>query len=509
MAETRVDSVVIGAGPNGLSAAITLAEAGRSVLVCEASDLPGGGVATRELTRPGFRHDVFSAVYPAGVASPVFERMPLAEHGLEWVQPPIAMAHPLPDGSAGALYPELERTVEQFEGFAPGDGRAWARFAGPYLDNFDAVRKTMVGGFPPIAGGLRLLAAFKLAGTLEFARLLLLPASALAEELFTSRQAQAWLYGSVQHGDVPPTEAGSGIAGFYLNMLGHAVGWPSPRGGADGLTNALVSYLGSLGGEIRTGSRVEQVLTRNGRVSGVGIAGGERVHAPLVVADVTPPQLLQLARPALPTAYTDKLARFRFGPATVKVDWALSAPVPWTASEARQAGTVHVGGDANEVSLAVAQVRAGTVPERPFVLFGQQSLADPTRAPEGCHTAWAYTRVPDGVDWSTQASGHVERMQAQIERFAPGFGEVILDRHVLSPQGLQDRNASLRGGDVGHGSYALDQLVFRPVPGLSPYRTPLRGLYLGSASAFPGGAVHGVPGWAAARQALWESRLRR
>lgn len=508
MAVERADAVVVGAGPNGLAAAIRLARAGRDVLVLEAADGPGGAVRTAELTLPGFRHDVFSSVYPAGAASPVFEQMPLADHGLEWVQPAVAMAHPLDDGRAGALHMDIERTAAGLEEIAPGDGRRWQAFVQPYLDHVGALRRTVLGGFPPIPGGLRLLAGLGLGGVLDFAQLLLMPATALVRNLFESDHARAWLHGSVLHGDVPPYEAGSAITGFYLNVLGHAVGWPSPRGGAQGLTDALVGFLSSLGGRLRVCSRVERVVTVSGRLAGVEIAGGDRVRTDVVVADVTPRGLLGLAGDVLPGDYRRRMARFRYGPETIKIDWALDDPVPWTAPQARQAGTVHVGGGADDLLHAVGAVHSGRVPEKPFLLFGQQTLADPSRAPAGKHTAWAYTRVPPGVDWSVETDAHVERMEAQVERFAPGFSERVLARHVLRPSAMQDRDENLIGGDVGGGSYALDQLVFRPVPSLTPYRTPIRGLYIGSASAFPGGAVHGAPGWAAAGTALLESRLR-
>lgn len=508
MTGRRYDAVVVGSGPNGLAAAVTLARHGRSVLVCEAAARPGGGVVTEELTLPGFRHDVFSSVFPAAAASPVFAGMPLDRHGLRWVHPPVAMAHPLDDGGAGALFRSVGETADHLDRLHPGDGKAWAAFAAPYVDRFSALRPTLMGGFPPVSGGARLVASLGIGGALEFARLVLLPAQGLAAELFTGDHAAAWLYGSVLHGDVAPDESGSAITGAYLNLLGHAVGWPSPEGGAAGLSGALLGYLDELGGEVRTGARVERVITARGRAAGVAVAGGEAIRAGVVVADVTPPGLLAIAGSDLPAGYRERLARFRFGPHTVKVDWALSAPVPWAAPEARRAGTVHVGGTATDIHRAMSQVRLGELPDRPFLLLGQQSLADPTRAPDGQHTAWAYTRVPAGIDWATERDRHVERMEEQVERFAPGFRDTVLARHTLTPDEMEARNANLVGGDVGAGSYALDQLVFRPVPSLSPYRTPIRGLYIGSASAFPGGAVHGVPGRAAARTALVESRLR-
>jgi phytoene dehydrogenase-like protein len=502
------EAVVIGSGPNGLAAAITLAEGGRVVTVLEAAGHIGGAVGTEELTLPGFRHDTWSAVYPAAVASPVFARWPLERHGLRWVHPRYCYAHVLPDGQAVVLARDVGETAASLDAQHAGDGAAWQEFVAPYLEHFGAWQETMLSGFPPIAGSLKLFAALKLGGTLEWARLLLMPAHALGHELFGADGARAWLYGSAMHGDVPPLGAGSAIAATHLNVMGHAVGWPSPEGGADRLAAALAGYLASLGGVTRTGARVTRVLVERGRTAGVELEDGERVPAGLVVADVTPRGLLAIAGDALEGRYARKLGRFRWGPATLKVDWALSGPVPWTAPAAREAGTVHVAGTEQELLDALAPAGAGLA-EHPFLLFGQQSVADPSRAPQGQHTAWAYTHGPQEADWEHETEAHVERVEAQVERFAPGFRDLIVGRHVLSPADLQRRNANLHGGDVGAGSYALDQTIFRPVPSLSPYRTPLRGLYIGSASTFPGGAVHGVPGHAAARVALLEQRVRR
>ena len=462
------DAVVIGSGPNGLAAAIRLAEAGRDVLVLEAAPAYGGAVRTEELTLPGFKHDTFSSVYPAGAASPVWARMPLGEYGLEWVQPGAASAQVLPDGRAAVLYRDLARTAYSLEALHPGDGEAWARFTRPFLEHFDALRDTMLSGFPPLGGPLRLTAQSPRT-TFELTRLLTGSAVGLGKRLFASEGARTWLYSAAAHGDAPADAAGSGIAAFYLNLLGHAVGWPSPRGGASGLSDALVAYLRSLGGAIRMGTPVERIEIAGGRVTGVW-AAGEAFTAPIVIATVMPQSLLELA--SLNGWYRKALTRFRVGPNTTKLDWALDGPIPWLAPAAREAGTVHVGDRASG-----------------FILVGQQSVADPSRAPEGKHTAWAYTHA--GLD-----------MEAEIERFAPGFRDLILARHELRPADFEARNANLIGGDVGGGSYTLRQVVFRPVPKLSPYTTPVRGLYLGGASTFPGGAVHGVPGDAAARAAL-------
>jgi phytoene dehydrogenase-like protein len=500
------EAVVIGSGPNGLAAAITLAEAGRDVTVLEANAKPGGAIATEELTLPGFHHDTFSAVYPAAAASPVFARWPLERHGLRWIHPRRCYAHPLPDGRAAALSRDVDETAASLDALAPGDGEAWRAFATPYVRRFDAWRATLMGGFPPAAGAARLVAGLRLRGTLEWARLLLAPAQGLAEELFSAGGSRAWLYGAAMHGDVPPHGAGSAIAAAHLNVMGHAVGWPSPAGGAAALADALVGHLESLGGRIVTGARATAIRSERGRVTGVEVNGGDPVGGALVVADVTPHALVALTGGALPARYAGQLRRYRYGPSTAKVDWALSGPIPWTAPLAREAGTVHVGGDAEETLAALAPA-GGRLAERPFLLVGQQSLADPSRAPAGKHTAWAYTHGPHGADWD--AGIVVERIEAQIERFAPGFRDRILARHVLTPADLERRDANLVHGDVGAGSYGLDQLMFRPVPRLSPYRTPIRGLYLGSASTFPGGSVHGAPGHAAARTALAEARVRR
>jgi phytoene dehydrogenase-like protein len=499
-----VDAVVIGSGPNGLAAAIALAEAGRSVVVLEASDRAGGAVRTEELTLPGFHHDVFSSVYPAGAASPVFARMPLAEHGLEWVHPESCYATPLPDGRpAPVLYRDMAATVASLEAGRAGDGESWAAFATPFLDSWDALRATMLAGFPPVGGSLKLLTSMGPLGTLGFARLLAESSVGLTRRLFAGGDARAWLHGAAMHGDTPPARAGSAIAAAYLNLMGHAVGWPSPRGGAGYLAGALVGYLESLGGEVRTGARVESVTSAGGRVTGVTIAGGEWVGTDLVIADVMPDALARLGGDALSRWYRELIKRYVYGPATLKLDWALDGPIPWSDPGVRGAGTVHVGGGEGELLDTIAASGRG-LPERPFLLLGQQTVADPTRAPEGKHTAWAYTHGPhDLAVWDEVATARqVERVEAQVERYAPGFRDRVLARHVLSPSDLQARNANLVAGDVGGGSYVLRQVVFRPVPTLSPYRTPLKGLFLGSAAAFPGGAVHGVPGDAAARAAL-------
>ncbi len=494
------DAVVIGAGPNGLAAAIRLAEAGRSVVLCEAADAPGGAVKSAALTEPGFVHDVFSSVYPAGIASPVFERMPLERFGLEWVHPEACAASPLPGGRAAVLFRSLEDTAASLNALHPGDGDAWVDFAQPFVDGWQEVRDTMLAGFPPVAGPLKLLGRRGPVRLLQFARLLPESSASLGRRLFGGTEARAWLHAAAMHGDAPPTAPGSAIAGFYLNMLGHAVGWPSPKGGAGRLTDALVAYFEELGGELRLSAPVTAIETIGDQVSAVVIAGEERIPARTVVADVMPHALIDLTGGALRGVYRSMLKRYRYGGSTLKVDWALDGPIPWENEDVRRAGTIHVAGDEAELLDAVTTSHS-RLPERPFLLGGQQTVADPSRAPEGKHTAWAYTHGPPlarDLDWDA----HVERVEAQIERFAPGFRDRIIARHVLDPRALEALNANLVAGDVGGGSYALRQVVFRPVPKLTPYATPINGLFLGSAATFPGGAVHGVPGDAAARAAL-------
>jgi phytoene dehydrogenase-like protein len=501
-----MDDIVIGSGPNGLAAAIRLAEAGRSVLVLEAADRPGGAVQTEELTLPGFHHDTFSAVHPAAAASPVFARMPLEDHGLRWVHPEACFAHPLPGGRAVLLYRDLAGTAMSLDRQSPGDGERWTTFVEPWLRAYPAVRDTMLAGYPPVAGPLKLLRARGPSGPLGFAAIVPQSARSLARQLFSGSDSCAWLYGAATHNDVPPHRAGSAVAAFYLNLLGHAVGWPSAAGGAGRLTDALTGYLRTLGGTIRTGARVVGIQVTGGRVWGVRLADGERLAARTVIADVMPHALVAMVDDTLPAAYRALVRKYVYGPATLKVDWALDGPIPWSAPEVGRAGTIHLGGDEATLLQSVEQARH-ELPERPYLLVGQQSLADPLRAPPGKHTAWAYTHGPrEAIDWAAQTARHVERMEEQVERFAPGFRDRILARHVLGPDDMEARNANLVGGDVGGGSYRLRQTVFRPMPKLSPYKTPVKGLFLGSAAAFPGGAVHGVPGDAAARVALRHNR---
>ena len=502
------DAVVVGAGPNGLAVAIRLAEADLSVLILEAEARIGGAVKTDELTLPGFLHDTYSSVYPAAAASPVFARMPLEKHGLRFVHPQVAMSHVLDEGRGASLYKDLDRTADSLDGLHNGDGASWKNFISPYIENWDVLKKAMMEGFPPVWGGLRASLRLGYEGSLETGRVVLQPAEAMADELFSGDGAKAWLYGTALHGDVAPGAAGSAVFGFYLNLLGHVAGWPVAEGGSGKLSGALAKYFESLGGEIRTSSPVERILSSNGRVTGV-VVNGEEFRTSIAVCDVTPHGLLRISSDLLPDSYKKKMVRFRYGPGSLKIDHALSGPIPWEYEAAQGAGTLHIGGGTQELKENISREQVGYLPEKPFMLAAQPSVADSSRAPEGRHTFWAYTHVPPGIEWKDRTEEHVGRMEDQIERFAPGFRDLILERHVITPPELENQNRNLIGGDVNAGSQAPDQLFFRPIPSLSPYRTPVRGLYIGSASTFPGGAVHGVPGDAAARSALMDLRLRR
>lgn len=502
------DAVVVGSGPNGLSAAITLAAAGRSVLVLEAADRPGGAVISDDLTLPGFHHDTWSAVYPAAVASPVFERMPLDAHGLRWIHPELCYAHPLTDGRAGVLSRDLEVTVDSLERLHPGDGLRWREFAQPFLDNIEALRHTMLAGFPPVRGPLRLLGGLGPLGMLEFVRLVLMPAAALGQELFRAPGSRAWLYGSSMHGDVPPIAAGSAVAAAYLNFLGHAFGWPSPEGGAYRLTEALVGYLESLGGSVRTEARVVRVA-----VSTAGSAGSSSKTATgcrppwwsptshRAACSLWPSTRCRTAtQPPYSATATARDAQARLG--AVGPDPVDGVRGPSRRHDPRRRGrardaALHGGGRAGRDAEHPFPAR------RPAVHLRSEPRARRQAHGVGLHARPARSRPARGPRAPRRRRGRADRA------VRPGFRDLILARNVQSPQELERRNANLVGGDLGAGSYTLDQIIFRPIPGLAPYRTPVAGLYIGSASTFPGGAVHGVPGHAAARLALAEGRIRR
>jgi phytoene dehydrogenase-like protein len=466
------DAVVVGSGPNGLAAAITLARAGRSVLVIETADTVGGGVRSAELTLPGFIHDVCSAMHPLAASSPFFRELPLADHGLELAQPTAPLAHPLDDGTAVML----ERSVDETSAGLGPDAEAYRKLMAPLVERGDLLEPFLLGGAPiprhPLAAA-------------RFAALGLRSAVGLASR-FEGKRARALFAGLAAHSIQNLHRTPTASFGLVLGLLAHRHGWPVVRGGSQKLADALASYFRSLGGEIETGRHVDSLeeLPRSG----------------LIMLDVTPRQLLRIAGHRLPSRYLSALRRYRYGPGVFKVDWGLDRPVPWAAEECLRAGTVHLGGTLEEIAASEEAVWRGQAPKRPYVLAAQQSLFDDTRAPEGKHTLWAYCHVPNGsqVDMT-------ERIEAQVERFAPRFRERILERSVRGPGEIERENENYVGGDINGGVQDLLQLYTRPAIRLNPYSTPLGGVFICSSSTPPGGGVHGLCGYYAARSALAKS----
>ena len=464
------DAIVVGSGPNGLAAAITLAQADRSVLVLEANDTIGGGARSAELTLPGFVHDVCSVAYPLAVGSPFFPGLPLSEHGLEWIHPPAALAHPLDDGTAVVL----ERSVEETCNGLGRDATAYRKLMAPLVADWNKLAADLLGPVRPPRHPLAMA---------RFGLRAIRSARGLGEALFRGERARALFAGMAVHSFMPLEKPPTAAFGLVLGITGHAVGWPVPRGGAQSISNGLASHLRSLGGEIVTGTRVESV--------------DELPPARAILLDVTPRQLLSIAGHRLPAEYRRKLHGYRYGPGAFKMDWALDGPIPWKAGECARAGTVHLGGTMAEVAASERAVWEGEHPERPFVLVAQPSLFDPTRAPNGKHTVWAYCHVPNGSTFDM-----TERIEAQIERFAPGFGERVIGRSIMPPATLEEHNANYIGGDINGGVQDFRQLYTRPTMRLVPYSTPMRGLYICSSSTPPGGGVHGLCGHFAALAAL-------
>ncbi|MGQ0832190.1 MAG: phytoene desaturase family protein [Microthrixaceae bacterium] len=464
------DVVVVGAGPNGLAAAITCAEAGRSVLVLEAKDTIGGGCRTAELTLPGFAHDVCSAIHPLAAASPFFVGAGLERHGLELLHAEIAHAHPLDGGRAGLVLRSLDDTVA-----AMGtDGRAWDRHIGWAARRWDRLAPSIFGPLVRVPAHPFTMAGLGLRGVL--------PATAFAR-VFRTAEARAVFAGGAAHAFLPLRHPLTSSLGIMLLASGHVAGWPVARGGSQAIVDAMASRLHELGGEIETGREVRSMA--------------DVPASKAVLFDVTPRQLLAICGDDLPGGYRRRLSRFRYGPGVFKIDYALSEPVPWTNADCRRAGSVHVGGTLAEVAASEADVAAGRHPQRPFVLVGQQSLADPSRAPAGRHTLWTYCHVPNGSDVDM-----TDAIEGQLERFAPGFRDVVLARHTAGNAWYEGHNANLVGGDINGGSFGGAQLLLRPRPGVHPYRTPNARLYLCSSSTPPGGGVHGMCGANAANAAL-------
>ena len=467
------DAVVVGSGPNGFAAAITLARAGCSVFVCEANATIGGGARSAELTLPGFVHDVCSAIHPLAAGSPFFKALPLERFGLEWIQPEIPLTHPLDDGSAACLHRDVDVTAEQLG----DDSGAYRRLMNPLARNWEKLANEFLQPMLHLPRHRIALAQFGIPA--------LCPATLLSKILFKHEPARALFGGIAAHSFLQLESIASSAFGLVLGMAGHAVGWPIPRGGSQAIANALANYLRELGGKVETNHRVENL--------------NDLPKSRAVLLDVSVWGFLRIAHERLPPGYRCRLESFRHGPGIFKIDYALSGPIPWKAEPCRRAGTVHLGGTMHEMAAAERDVARGKIPERPFTLVAQQSLFDEARAPRGQHTLWAYCHVPFGCDIDVS-----DRIESQIERFAPGFRDCILARHKMGAADFEKSNPNLVGGDINGGAANLMQLIARPILSPAPYRTPLRGVYLCSASTPPGGGVHGMCGYHAAQLALHE-----
>jgi phytoene dehydrogenase-like protein len=465
-----MDAVIVGSGPNGLAAAMTLAQQGWRVLVLEAKETIGGGMRTAELTLPGFKHDICSAIHPLGMGSPFFRSLPLEEYGLRWIQPDIPLAHPFDDGTAVALYQSLGRTMANLG----EDGARYGRLVETLVDHWDELAAEFLG---PLRFPRHPLTVAR------FGARALWPAETLARTLFRTDEAQALFAGLAAHSMMPLHWPATAAFGLMLGTLSHAVGWPLPQGGSQRLADAMAAYLVELGGEIVTGFEVKSLK--------------ELPPARAVLLDVTPRQMLTIAGDQLPAGYRRQLERYRYGAGVFKVDWALAGPIPWAAEKPRRAGTVHLGPMMADIVQSERAIWEGRHAERPYTLVTQQSLFDDTRAPPGQHTGWAYCHVPHGSMTDMTAA-----IEGQLERFAPGFRDLILARHTMTTYDYQQYNANYVGGDINGGVQNLRQLFTRPVLRLNPYTSPLPNLFLCSASTPPGGGVHGMCGYHAAQAVL-------
>jgi phytoene dehydrogenase-like protein len=465
-----IDAVVIGSGPNGLSAAIVLAQAGCKVVVFEAEPTIGGGARSAELTLPSFVHDLCSAVHPFAIASPFWQTLPLAAYGLDWIEPPVMIGHPFEDGSAVLVERSLETTADRLG----KDRTAYLQTIGTVVKDWPRLERAVLGPFSfpehPFA-----LARFGLQA--------LRSAEGLANSAFKHDRTRALFAGIAAHGMMPLDAALTGGVGLALGAMCHVAGWSIPRGGAQNITNALVRHLQSLGGEVIANSKINNI--------------DDVLPAKAILCDLSPKPLLQIAGHKLPRLYRQKLARYRYGMGAFKVDWALAAPIPWTADECRRAGTLHLGGTLNEIAASEKSAWEGRIADRPFVLLSQPTLFDPSRAPAGKHVAWGYCHVPGG-----STANMLDRVEQQIERFAPGFRDRVLARSVMTPADIEAHNANLVGGDIAAGVSDLRQFFTRPT--WRNYSTPVKGLYICSASTPPGVGVHGMCGYYAARLALKE-----
>jgi len=466
------DAVVVGSGPNGFAGAITMARSGCSVLMIEAKDTVGGGTRSSELTLPGFVHDICSAIHPLGIASPFFRSLDLASRGLEWIHPPAALAHPLDDGTAVLLERSIDTTAEVLG----SDASSYLKLMKPIASNWDKLIEEVLSPlhFPrhPLA-----LGTFGLKARQSIDH--------LVRSQFKATRARALLAGIAAHSIMPMDRAGNAAVGLILGAAGHVVGWPMVKGGSQSIAEALKRYLIALGGEIRTGVKVDSL--------------DELPKARVVLLDVTPRQLASIASDRLPQDYRRRLLEYRYGPGVFKMDWALGGPIPWKAAACLKAATIHVGGTFEEIADAENAIWNGKHPDNPLVILAQQSLFDPTRAPDSKQTAWAYCHVPNGstVDMS-------KRIEAQIERFAPGFRQRILARSIMNTEAIEAYNPNYVGGDIAGGFQSPFQMMLRPLGQWRAYTTPVKGIYLCSSSMPPGAGVHGMCGYYAARRALRE-----
>lgn len=464
----NLKACVIGAGPNGLAAAITLAQSGVQVEVFEAEATPGGAMRSMELTLPGFFHDFGAAVYPLGVGSPFFSSLPLLKHGLEWIHSPAPLAHPLDDGTAVVL----ERDLDSAAASLGPDGKTWGKLMRPFVEHWSEFAPEVLRPPLKIPRHPLLMARFGVNA--------LLSAKTIASRFRVAR-TRALFAGLAAHSFLALDEPLSGALGLLMAIPAHAVGWPVPRRGAQAITNALCEYLSTLGGKVITSSRIASLESLSGYDA--------------ILCDVSPSQLVAIADNRLSDGYRHRLKNFRYGPGAFKVDYSLSQPIPWKAPDCSRAATVHLGGSFEEIAASEKAVRSGKSSEQPFVLLAQPTLFDSSRAPAGKHTAWAYCHVPNGSQVDM-----LQRIEAQIERFAPGFRDVLLARHVLNPANLEAMDANLVGGDIGGGIVDLHQFLFRPTRRL--YATSAKDIFICSASTPPGGGVHGMCGYHAAKMAL-------
>ncbi|HEY5369825.1 MAG TPA: NAD(P)/FAD-dependent oxidoreductase [Hanamia sp.] len=468
--ETKYDAIVVGSGPNGFAAAITLRQAGLSVLLVEEKEVLGGGVRSAELTLPGFIHDICSSVYPLGEDSPVFKSLNLQQFGLEYLTPEYAVAHPFDDGSVISIQSSIEATASQLG----KDSMEYKQIFSPLAKEWPAVRSAFLGPFH--------LSACSNAKA-KFASYAITSGKYFARKHFITDGAKSLFAGMAAHSMLPLNKLATSSIGVVLNTVAHINGWPLPKGGAQQITNALATCFKNLGGEIQVGTRITSLQ--------------QLPASKAVLLDVTPKQLLSIAGEQFSSFYKWQLERYQYGAGIFKMDWALSEPVPFTNSKCRQAATIHIGGGFEEIYNSEEMISKNRIPEKPFVLFVQPGVVDKSRAPGGKHTAWAYCHVPNG-----STTNMTEAIEKQIERFAPGFRDCILARHAMNTKDVELYNPNYIGGDINGGAASIRQLFTRPVLKLSPYRTSAKGIYVCSSSTPPGGGVHGICGYYAARRAL-------